>query len=264
MKKILLLLVAIVFALGLNAQEVFNQDFETLDSGAVVNADGWVTYSVIGDLGWHVYIYDDNHFYKMSGYDEGATEQEDWFITPAIDLTDGTTAHLSFSTSTKFDGPQLQLMASTDYTGSGDPSSATWTELSGLNIGPQDYSWVQSNIDLSSYSGQTVYVGYKYTSNTIDGSAVFQIDSIVASKAASVNSVETPVISLYPNPTVDMIHFNVNSPNNNVQILNNLGQVVLSAQNVKNTVNVASLPQGVYSVIIENENGRTVKKFVKK
>ncbi len=268
MKKFLFFAVALIMTFGLNAQ-VFSDDFQS-----DTTASGWTTYTPTWDAtnspyNWHIASYQGDFYLSAACWDgtnNHASEQ--WIASPAFDASSYTSLSIQFDNRKRYTPYQdLELYISSDFAGdSASFASATWTKvtISTLDSDDSDYDWATSTDDISALAGQSnAYIAFKYVS-TDDQGGNWTVNNItITGEAASINSVDE-VISLYPNPTVDMIHFNVNSTNNNVQILNNLGQVVLSAQNVKNTVNVASLPQGVYSVIIENENGRTVKKFVKK
>ena len=69
---------------------------------------------------------------------------------------------------------------STDYNG-GDPTTGNWTELSGT-LDTDDSSWSSwtdsGNIDLSSVTGGTVYIAFKYISNS-SSSATYEIDNVL-------------------------------------------------------------------------------------
>jgi len=70
----------------------------------------------------------------------------------------------------------------------------------------------------------------------------------------SIVSQEYEEISIYPNPTTDVLYikseFNIVS----IEIYNNLGQLVLSNSH-KKEINISKLNQGIYFMKIKNENG---------
>ena len=107
----------------------------------------------------------------MSGHD-GTTghANEDWLISPLLDLTGVTSANLTLKQAINFADPATikechQLLVSTDYK-SGAPSSATWTPVTiGL---PEGKSWkfIDTTVDLpKSVLGQgAVRFAFRYTS----------------------------------------------------------------------------------------------------
>lgn len=152
-------------------QNVINETFDT--------DPGWQTYSVASNENW---VWDSYTYYKISGY-LADVASDDYLFSPAIDLTNVTNPNLTFRYASKFpDGGFLQpltVVISTDYSGSGDPSTATWTTLTSLTTG-SDWTWFDSgDIDLSTYIGNTVYIAFHYqSSGTADGYAsTFEIDS---------------------------------------------------------------------------------------
>ena len=113
----------------------------------------------------------------MSGYAGGNNVNEDWLISPEIDLSELTAASLSFQTASKFTGNVLEVKISSDYAG-GDPNSATWTNLSATLDASNNYTWTNSgNIDISSFVGGTVHVAFKYTS-TSSASMTWEVDNV--------------------------------------------------------------------------------------
>lgn len=128
------------------------------------------------------------------GGDEPA---EDWLITAPMDFTSFTSETLSFISAVGFDDTGLDrgldLLISTDYSGSGDPNAATWTDISNRATFAQDSdkpsgenfsSFVPSGtIDLSdaSFQGTAVYVAFRYESSGTGGGSTeqWQVDDIL-------------------------------------------------------------------------------------
>ncbi|MBQ4398072.1 MAG: chitobiase/beta-hexosaminidase C-terminal domain-containing protein [Bacteroidales bacterium] len=166
----------------------FNQDWEG-------TMHGWTFVSVTGDQVWSIGTYSNNKYAKMSGYSNGNNANEDWCISPAFNLGDYTNPVLTFTTArSQHNGNELEVYFSNNY--NGDPSSATWTQLTcTLPAQPSSgYSEFTSsgNISLSSYSGSNCYIGFKYTS-TNDAAATWELDDIVLASQTI-----TPTITLTP------------------------------------------------------------------
>jgi PKD repeat protein len=106
-----------------------------------------------------------NGYAFMNGFNSGDIE-EDWLILPGINFNDYINESLSFETWYNFgtddDNNYLKLYYSANYTGTGNPTSATWTELT-FTRPTTSLEWVASGtIDLSGISGSLVYIGFKY------------------------------------------------------------------------------------------------------
>ena len=146
------------------------------------NLDNWTVVNVTGEQEWEITPYGNPApSAKVSGYSGGNNVNEDWLITSSIDLSSLSTAILNFQSVVRYNGPSLEVFASSDYNG-GDPSSdGNWTELSViLDTDSSSWSsWTDSgNVDLSSYTGGNVYIAFKYTSTT-SGSATYEIDNVL-------------------------------------------------------------------------------------
>jgi len=140
--------------------------------------------SVVGDQVWGA----SNYGAKMSGYSGGSQPNEDWLISPVIDLSDQ--ANLLFQTSlianysTQID--LLKVLVSLDYTTGGDPNAATWEAVALENV-PSGTNWdpvLSEDYDFSAYEGKVIHVAFKYES-TSETSATWEVENVVI-KAAGV------------------------------------------------------------------------------
>jgi len=170
-------------------------DFSTCTGGASLS-DGWSQYSVTGPQTWACTTFGRDpqapsgtaaapYGVQMNGYASGNVENEDWFISPAFDISAYNYPLLSFWSRTAFTGPGLKLRVSTNYSGSGAPSAATWTDLNVLFPGVGSDTWTQTaNINLSAFKGAKVYVAFVYTSTT-SGAARWTLDDIALTNSAT-------------------------------------------------------------------------------
>ena len=146
------------------------------------NLDNWTVVSVTGEQQWEITPYGNPApSAKISGYSGGSNANEDWLITSTIDLSTLTTVTLNFQSVVRYNGPSLEVYASSDYSG-GDPTSdGNWTELS-VTLDTDSSSWSSwtdsGNIDLSSYAGGNVHIAFKYVS-TSSASATYEIDNVL-------------------------------------------------------------------------------------
>ena len=144
----------------------------------------WERVSVTGTQEWdrdNSYGFEDSPCAKMSGYEGQAYENDDWLISPALNLDNYDNEILVFLNAMSYTGPDLELKVSTDYiSGSNDPYSATWTTES-FTQSPGFFEWIGSGeIDLSGYDGSAVHIAFHFTCNDQE-SATWEIDNITIS-----------------------------------------------------------------------------------
>ncbi len=119
---------------------------------------------------------------KMNGYSGSAQENEDWLITPAIDLDGYSNTTLHFDHARNYgDNTGLFVMVSNDYDGVSDPNaSGTWNDITSQFTFPDPGSWSfidAGTVDISTYIGATTYIAFKYISTTASA-ATWEVDNI--------------------------------------------------------------------------------------
>lgn len=160
---------------------ILNEDFSSCP------ASGWTAYSVSGSEDWEC---SDNGYLYINAYD-GTGASDDWYVSPSVNFDLYSEEYLTFRSWTKYTDtsyPTIGLMYSTDYSGSGDPTEATWSNLSATWSAEDSQTWTSSGeINLSSISGANVYIAFRYTSTgTISGEcAIWEIDDIYLSEKSN-------------------------------------------------------------------------------
>jgi hypothetical protein len=154
--------------------------------------------SVVGDQVWAWSSYSSVGFAKISGYSSGNIANEDWLISPAIDLTNATAITLSFNNAHKYGmnaESNLQLMVSDSYT-SGTIDSTTWTAFSFTHGSGSDYTFVSSgNVSLEAYAGKSnVHIAFRYKSDAT-AAATWEVNNFLLRGIVSVAPVETTILS---------------------------------------------------------------------
>ncbi|MEL7221285.1 MAG: choice-of-anchor J domain-containing protein [Bacteroidota bacterium] len=254
---------------SLQAQEIlFEETFNDSTLGQ------FTTVSVIGDnQTWIPRNFDGKFFAQMNGFSDGIQDNEDWLISPALNMDAYADEILTFETASNFDGPDLQLVVSTDYDGAGDPSSFTWTDLStDVNWSPGGFEYVDSGeLDLSSFTG-TGYFAFVYTSNTNVQGKLWQLDSVVV-RATTLTTTEEPIQEsrLISNPVVrgdelvffvypEMLDMDFTIYHMNGQLLQRFKQSTLGGFS---NHSVATLPKGMYVLQVRSERGMQAYQFVR-
>ena len=145
------------------------------------NFPNWTKFSVTGSSQvWTLNTANGNpgNCADMNGFASGAQNNEDWLISPSIDITGASTPRLTFQTSRPFSGTALAVYVSTNYSGSGTPTAATWTQLTVPSLATST-TWRDSgNISLTPYSGNSnVRIAFKYVSTTA-GASQWRVDNV--------------------------------------------------------------------------------------
>lgn len=153
---------------------ILEKDFE---DGSLFSG-GWTEQNVIGSASWTPYYSTYGYVGSISNYSGGNTACETWFISPGVDLSNSVEPFLIFDNTWKYLGDPLIAYVSTDYIGTGSPTSATWTELSFTQATGVDWNFVSSDtIYLSAYKSTSTYIAFKYVGSDNDGST-WQLDNI--------------------------------------------------------------------------------------
>ena len=157
---------------GVRCDPLFVEAFET-------NFPSWTAYSVTGAQTWSPNDYGNpGKCAAMTGYANGNFANEDWLITPAIDLSNESGAVLTFQTAKNYTGNELEVYMSTDYAGGNPNDSGTWTELS-VTLSPGNWTWTDSGeIDVSAAAGENLFIAFKFTSTT-SASTTYEIDNVL-------------------------------------------------------------------------------------
>jgi hypothetical protein len=160
------------------AGQILSKDFEDED----LFSGGWTNIVVVGTTAWEVQFFGSNCA-VISNYDGmNNSAAESWLISPALDLSNTTTATMSFDNDCNYSGDPLQLLVSADYAGVGNPNSSTWIDISSSvtwDSNPSGWGFEPTgDIDLSAYTGGTLYVAFKYTGSNSDG-RTWEIDNII-------------------------------------------------------------------------------------
>lgn len=80
----------------------------------------------------------------------------------------------------------------------------------------------------------------------------------------AVTAINLDGLSAYPNPVHDVLSIKAEGSNQTVQLISTLGQVVLEKTvSGKTTINVSTLPTGIYYLILKGQSGTTAQKIEK-
>ena len=159
---------------------------------AAVNFDddtfgSFTPYSVASSADWVIEERADKLGAVANGFGADAAS-DDWLISPAMSVGAGAGIEIAFNLYRKYGGPELQVMVSTDYTGSGDPTLATWDSYAIPHDDIYD-AWKYVSVTHAFASDATAYVAFRYTTTGVasgDGARLGVDDVVIQPTAARV------------------------------------------------------------------------------
>jgi len=237
------------------------------------------TYSEASDKDWACQTqFGENSTGSMgiNGYQENELSK-DWLITTnPIEFDKSIGEKLSFYTDAAYGSTPLELVYSSDYDGSGNPGSFTWTSTPNITIpthsngGGTEEVFTFNDVDVSSITG-TVYMAFKYYSNgsptrwTVDSFEVTAAETTLAVGDFGIDK----VISIYPNPSNGVFNIAIPMIQNEitVEIYTIQSQLVsrkyYTVNNGKVEINMDDNPTGIYIVQVHLENNIKAFKIIK-
>ena len=168
----------------LGTKPVISTGDEILNETLLTQAsfDKFTVINVKGDQVWN---FSSQFGAKMSGYNGSTTdENEDWFISPAMDLTGKSAVALTFnhafgpSVPSTTEMEQYTVWVSNDFDGK-DVTTATWTQITGMAVGTAKWQYVSAGelaIPAENLKANC-RIAWKYTCTT--ASATWEIKEVV-------------------------------------------------------------------------------------
>jgi hypothetical protein len=139
----------------------------------------------------------------------------------------------------------------------GDGSIPAGSEGSGLHyVGFQTASGMNGWIELFIEEGSLIEIlGYAYETEV--GVSIDAGDK--GGVTASFKTVEANEVSVFPNPTNDVININVIEEVSSARIIGMNGTEVLTIANPTNTIDVSTLQEGSYILLMEQVDGQILR-----
>ncbi len=162
---------------------IFLQDFETTSGSGVISLANWTNFATAGSKNW-TSTGTTNKNARFSAFSTTTQQPSNigWLITPGIDLDSYSNEFLTYRRNLGFvtGTIKLEILYSTDYAGSGDPSSATWNLLlDDVPLATTTFTDA-SPISLNSITGSSVYFAFRYTGgySPVANTTQYNLDNI--------------------------------------------------------------------------------------
>ena len=196
--------------------------------------------------------------FAVYGFNE-LNAADDWLISPAFTLGEGTAATFEYSATADMSG----YVATEKYEVYAIVNGQPYNEGT-LVVAPQECDnteWLTQLVDLSAFAGQSVQVGIHVISDA--NAFVFGIQNFtIANGVVGVDSHEWQT-SIFPNPASHNLHISTSTPMKNVCLFNLAGQLMgcYDVNGLQTELNVSNLASGMYLLKIETEKGVVNQKF---
>lgn len=225
---------------GFNWDLNYLRDAEDDDTGLGYGHNG--SYGLVGSASWN--------------NSAGALNPDNWMITPAMAIPATGTYKLTWYVKGQdADYAEEYYSVYVATTNSVDAFTATSPMFSGYSTD----EWELKTVDLSSYSGQTIYIAFRH--HNVSDMFYIDIDDISVSLGSGLENHDMN-ISVYPNPATNNITVSGEGIQE-VQVMDINGRTLLTF-NHGGQLNIGSLANGMYLVRVVTENGVQMDKIIKK
>ncbi len=254
----------------MNAQvQVWKDDFND------ENIDDWVTYDDDGDgFNWgDIFKIQNNQGVAVTpislisrSWSGAALTPDNWVISPAINIT-GAGGALTLTWITQVAAAAWDEEKYTVYVATSpdqaallaSPVQKTQVLGQGTNAGTP----VNQTLDISAFIGQPqIYVAFRHHDVT-DMDFISIDDVTVKATTLAVSDVSKTKVSIYPNPTTEVLNVTAGSKVSAVEVFDMMGRKVSDATLVDGKVDVKNLAKGAYVLKVTAEAGSTSHKFIK-
>jgi hypothetical protein len=234
------------------------------------SSNTWKTssgYTISGDTPIQINPYDGQKFVYIQWH--GTQSQNEWLITPTLDLKDISGLALSFY----FNGSYYWSVSPNDNCDlkvKAKIGDGSWTDIwNEENYGQwSTYEWHNVFLtNLSEYEGKSA-VKFAFVYTGTDG-ANFNIDKIfIGYEGLKVNPSNLDITNVYPNPFNNILSLKNIQRFQRVTISNTLGQIIFSYHltgNEEEALNLSFLQRGLYILTFYTEKGIIVsRKIIKR
>lgn len=258
-----------------NLDEVFEEDFNdcelvagTFLSVSEMSAADW---TCLNDNGQ----YDSGamEMYAMvGGQDETSL---DWLITAEpLSFENSSEEELSFFAASTYGNTPLQILYSTEYDGTDNPSDFEWHTIPGVSIPThtgidnQEIRHYFSGIDISFLTQDDFYLAFRYDNTNGQEATRWVVDDVNINGTQEMSTPENEIVkaSVYPNPTQgNTVYMELPNSNGFDYVLYDMYGRMLKEETTKQnktSIQVGDLQTGVYLIHLKDNDKKVVKRLI--
>ncbi len=204
----------LVFFFSSNAQTIIHsENFNTNSSG------DWTAVDVLGATDVWTFA---SGYASMNGF--GDQNDEDWLVSPEIDMDNSTNETFSFKYKNRFNGPMIELYYTTNYTG--NPTTTTWTALTLPSLVANNTSTLSATFtayparDISTLTGIVRFAFKYYGTSTLTKEWLIDDIEILGTLPCTTPMAQASNILLVPSNTSATISWTKGDGSNTLVLLN--------------------------------------------
>lgn len=193
----------------------------------------------------------------------GATANNDWLVSPVLNLTGATGSALSVWVKSMSDSYGLEKYRIGVYVGTGTPTQVSdFTIISGVpNLTAPYGTWAERTQSLTAYDGQNIRIGIQC--RTADAYMFMVDDFKITATTLSSEAFTLQGVKMYPNPATDVLNIVSETEElTKVSITDLNGRVVKQVNNNLSQISLQDLAKGIYMVTIESATAKKVEKLI--
>lgn len=247
--------------------EDFNDCSTVFESFTVVSEVSSLDWTCINTNGFN-----NSGAYQMNSFNGNQVPSLDWLITSnPIDFGTSSASNLSFYAEATFGNTPLQLVYSTNYDGSDNPSDFTWNTIPNYtapthsNGSSTEEEFFFEDINLSNINS-SAYLAFKYDTMTGEEATRWTVDNfLIEASTLSTSVFEDISLIIYPNPTTrNELYFESSIALDEIEIFNLIGKRVQQTQlnTIKGRIQLRDLRSGVYFVKFKSAEQSITKKLI--
>ena len=192
----------------------------------------------------------------------------DWFVSPPLQIIDSTTISLKLRIEGMVDPDEFLQLWFSD--GNPNPLTGSFVKIATLDRDVK-YEWLDLTLNIP-YTSETGYIAFRYSTFGHNWYNVLIDDIVITSPCVGVREVRKDIfsiITIFPNPTNSQLRITSNELQENTAytVYSVVGQVVIQGIlslcrdeiNCVSTINVESLPAGIYYLKIANQTIKFIK-----
>lgn len=190
---------------------------------------------------------------------EAGTLNEDWLVTPVVDLTNYTSSSLTFYAGQQYTSEyntvykvKVSTTSQTDISSFVDVGTYGEIDFTGSGSSPTNNLTAQKTVSLASYSGQQIYIAFVMIQDDGDN---WSLDDVAVTGTLGTTTFESNTkISVFPNPTKDILTINSEKILEKSVLFDVFGKKVKSFGNA-NVIDISNVSTGVYILKITTSEG---------
>ena len=169
-----------IWSFTTNAWPIYQYSFQQCNNDF---SRTWATFNVKGDSTWRCSSegYNGDGGLSMNGFTPGigGRDNQDWVISPALDLSLYTIPTLSFAIKTKFKGLPFKVYVAKNQLIRPDAGSNEWKELEIIYPNPKNENWILiSQLDISAFKSTSTFIAFQYNASFEMGASQVFLDEI--------------------------------------------------------------------------------------